>query len=65
MLDFREIGLRHDTSFIRNLRAGFEPRDSSFQGGAIDHPPDKDGQQGTARGKEQQRISGFVYNPIA
>jgi hypothetical protein len=65
MLNFREVGLRHDAPFIRDLRTGFKPLDASFQGSAIDHPPEEDTQQGSDRGKEQQRINRSVSNSIA
>jgi hypothetical protein len=65
MLNFREIRLRHDTPFIRNFRTGFEPLDSSFQGSAIDHPPEKNAQGRSERGKEQKRIRRSVGNSIA
>jgi hypothetical protein len=45
MLNFREIGLRHDTPPVRNLRTGFKILDSSFQRSAVNHQPDKDDQQ--------------------
>ncbi len=65
MLNFREIGLSHDPPFIRNFRSGFKPRDTSFQGSEIDRPPDKDSQQRSKPGKEQQRMSGSAGNSIA
>ena len=51
MLDLREIGLRDDTPFVRNLRARFEPLDSSLQCGAIDHPPNEDDKRRNEGGK--------------
>ena len=65
MLNLREIGLRHNPSFIRNIGAGFEPLDASFQGIAIDHPPDKDGQRRGESGKKQQGIGRSINHTIA
>jgi hypothetical protein len=65
MLNFREISLRLEAPFIRNFGTSLEPRDSPFQGRAIDHPPEKDTQRGSKRGKEQQRISRSGGNSIA
>jgi hypothetical protein len=65
MFDSRETSFRCETPFIRNFRSGFEPRDSFFQCGAIDRPPDKNGQRGRDGGKEQQRINRSVCDSIA
>jgi hypothetical protein len=65
MLNFRDIGLHYDAVLLRNIGSGFEPRDSSFQGSPIDHPPEKDRQRGSERCKEQQRINRSVGNSIA
>jgi len=51
VLNFGEIGSGYDTLFIRKVRMGFQPPNSSFQGGAIDHPQDKEDQQRSERGK--------------
>jgi hypothetical protein len=54
MLNLRKVGLRYDTPFVCNLRTGFEPLDTLFEGSAVDHPQVRDDQQGSEGCREQQ-----------